>query len=254
MIKRITILLLILSALFGYTSQSIASTTDLNALNVTVNDQPVVFNNDHPFISKTGQTVIPLRIVAESLGAQVNWDDQSQQISISKGSKIIEMKIGDNKALVNNKETGVFDSTLFSKNGRAMIPVRIIAELLDAQVSWEATTKTVGLTINNGYNLPAQTDLQIVTPLPSSNPDKVDIRITIFLNKDLPIQYANVESVLRSKFDESLVTQIVNHVSLKKESNMDLEYAKWKVNGQNIEVSSETGSDTILIKICLPRT
>ncbi len=54
-----------------------------------------------------------------------------------------------------------------------------------------------------------------------------------------------MESVFRSKFDQSLIMQIVNQVSLKKDANTELKYAKWKVNGQNIEVSSETGSDTL---------
>lgn len=53
----------------------------INNVNAEVNGQP--FTLDVPPKSVEGRTMLPLRFVAEKLGAKVNWDGNTQQITIS---------------------------------------------------------------------------------------------------------------------------------------------------------------------------
>ena len=55
------------------------------ALSITVgsyvmNVNGVFVQNDSPAINKNGRVYIPLRVIAEALGAKINWDAQTETI------------------------------------------------------------------------------------------------------------------------------------------------------------------------------
>lgn len=69
-------------------TQTLTITLDDNTVSLTVgssiatvNGKSVTLTND-PYISGSGRTMIPLRFIAENLGMQVNWDQNTQSIDI----------------------------------------------------------------------------------------------------------------------------------------------------------------------------
>jgi hypothetical protein len=54
------------------------------------------------------------------------------------------LKIGENKAVINGK-TVTFDTRAEFKNGRTMVPLRFVSEVLGAKVTWDQNTKTVDI-------------------------------------------------------------------------------------------------------------
>ena len=66
-------------------------------------------------------TVVPIRFIAESLGANVKWDSIKKQAVITL----------DGKTVVVGKEEGSINL-----NGRILVPLRYISENLDANVLW----------------------------------------------------------------------------------------------------------------------
>ncbi|MBC7194319.1 MAG: PKD domain-containing protein [Caldisericia bacterium] len=113
-----------------------------------VNDE--IKNMDVAPIILEGRTLLPIRYVAEALGATVGWDGVEKKVTISFKDKIIELWIGNNTARVNGEYKYIDPSNPNVKpliiSGRTMLPIRFIAENLGCKVDWNAELKEVKIT------------------------------------------------------------------------------------------------------------
>ncbi|MDD4569936.1 MAG: copper amine oxidase N-terminal domain-containing protein, partial [Tepidanaerobacteraceae bacterium] len=66
----------------------------------------------------------------------------TRTVILKRDDTVIRLKIGENKAEVNDK-TIVFNTSAILENNRTMVPVRFISEALGAKVGWNQETKTV---------------------------------------------------------------------------------------------------------------
>lgn len=88
------------------------------------------------------RVMLPARLVAESLGANVQWQAQTKQVVITKDTTTIILTIGVDTALVNGKAVKL-DSPAFIADNRTYTPIRFIAENLGANVEWNSADQTV---------------------------------------------------------------------------------------------------------------
>ncbi len=97
-----------------------------------------------------GRTLLPIRWVAEPLGATVGWDGVEKKVTVTLKSTTIELWIGKNIARVNGVDTPIDPNNPkvvpMIISGRTMLPVRFVAENLGCQVDWDSNTKTVTIT------------------------------------------------------------------------------------------------------------
>ena len=98
--------------------------------------------NDVAPIISGDRTFLPIRLIAESLGATVGWDEAEQSVTIVKDGTTIVIYIGQAFATVNGEPVQL-DAPAFIANDRTYLPVRFVAENLGATVSWDAETKEV---------------------------------------------------------------------------------------------------------------
>jgi hypothetical protein len=112
-------------------------------ISVTVNGKPVSY--DVLPVVQDGRTLVPLRAIAQTMGAQVQWDDQSRSISMTRGDKTVSLGIDSTAATVNNAPVNL-DVPATIVNGRTMVPARFISESLGAQVTWDQYSKTASIT------------------------------------------------------------------------------------------------------------
>ncbi|MCL2455987.1 MAG: copper amine oxidase N-terminal domain-containing protein, partial [Defluviitaleaceae bacterium] len=89
-----------------------------------------------PFISG-GRTMVPLRVVAEGLGADVNWNAPTETAIITHNGK--EIRLTANRALPDGMGTPVIE------NGRTFVPVRFVAENFGAEIDWDGAAQTVSI-------------------------------------------------------------------------------------------------------------
>ena len=94
-----------------------------------------------PYI-KNDRTYIPVRFITESLGASVEWNGDTQEVTIRSEEAVIILKIGNKTIKVDNKQYKM-DAAPEIVNDRTMLPVRFIAEHLNCEVNWEASTSSV---------------------------------------------------------------------------------------------------------------
>lgn len=94
---------------------------------------------------KEGRTFLPLRAIAEAFGAQVTWVPETQGITVVLGNNQIGLQIGNNTAVVNGNVLSIVPP--YIKNGRTMVPIRVIAEGFGAQVEWDPVNYIVTITM-----------------------------------------------------------------------------------------------------------
>lgn len=87
-----------------------------------------------PFI-QTGRTYVPIRFISEKLGATVNWNQSTKEVTIQKDGKTMRWTVGNRQVKV-NQQTVMQDAPLLLKNGSTFVPVRFVAGQLNTSVEY----------------------------------------------------------------------------------------------------------------------
>lgn len=150
--RRFRMVMLLVIAVFSLGISNVASATGISTQpKVLINGEELVIKGQQP-LNIQGSIFLPLRVIFEALGAHVSWDNIAQMLTATKedptlieffGHKQIELKLGDSKALLNGEKEVKLAAPARKVNGTVMVPLRFVAEALDAQVSWDAKTRTV---------------------------------------------------------------------------------------------------------------
>jgi hypothetical protein len=118
---------------------------------VMINGITVAFPDTQPYIDSNSRTMVPIRFVAENLGSKVSWDEKSKTVTITKNSKIICLVI-DSRSYIINSNSMLMDTVPAIKEGRTMVPLRFVGEVLGVQTKWEAEIRTVNILMDSDYN------------------------------------------------------------------------------------------------------
>ena len=106
---------------------------------VKYNGYTVAFPDAQPRVNADNRTLVPIRFVAEKMGADVAWNGDTKTATISKDGTVVEITIG-NKTLKVNKNgeasTVTMDTVAEIAEGRTLVPVRFVAEALGAWVGY----------------------------------------------------------------------------------------------------------------------
>lgn len=97
-------------------------------------------------VNLDGFTYVPLRALGEILGAKVDWDGETQTVTYTRGSRVIKLKVGEMKALVDGKEV-LLPAPSRLVGSSTFIPLRFISENLGVKVVWNGTTKSITLIV-----------------------------------------------------------------------------------------------------------
>jgi hypothetical protein len=119
--------------------------TPIHAAGITVNLDGSEIQFDQPPITQNNRTLVPLRAIFEALGAKVDWDNDTKNITATKDNMVINLKIGSRATKVNGKTVNL-DQAAIEMNGRTLVPLRFIGESLGATVNWDESTQHVDLT------------------------------------------------------------------------------------------------------------
>ncbi|CAN7753583.1 copper amine oxidase N-terminal domain-containing protein [Paenibacillus sp. LjRoot56] len=115
-------------------------------LGVQVNGEKIVFTDAQPYIDEqTSSTMVPVREIAEKLGAKVDWNPSLEQVTFRDQHATTSLTIGQKIASVDGKQVEL-DAPAVLKNDRTMVPLRAVSESLGADVDWVGERNLVLIT------------------------------------------------------------------------------------------------------------
>lgn len=114
----------------------------VNGRLTTMDQPPTIINN---------RTLVPLRFIGETLGAEVDWNADTKEVTYRLEGDTIQLTIDSREALVNG-ETVQLEVAPLILNGRTLVPARFVSEALGFDVEWQAHYRMV--VINTPYTDP----------------------------------------------------------------------------------------------------
>ena len=102
---------------------------------MTIGSTDYVVNNDiltgdaAPYVDSNWRTMVPFRVLGETFGATVNWDQDAQTVTYTLGDTELTMTIGEETYTVNGDEK-TMDTAPVLSGDRTFVPVRFVAEAL----------------------------------------------------------------------------------------------------------------------------
>lgn len=99
----------------------------INGNKSTTDTTPIIQNN---------RTFVPIRALVEAFGAEVEWDEKAQKVTINYGTQEVVMTIGSKTYTVDGKQKTMDVAPFIVKeSSRTMVPVRFVAEALGFKVT-----------------------------------------------------------------------------------------------------------------------
>ncbi|WP_282942594.1 DUF5050 domain-containing protein [Paenibacillus sp. RC67] len=117
--------------------------TDSN-ISITVNGVEVFADTPSFIQTDVGVTFVPIRVVSETLGANVKWNESTGSVLIKKAETELELTANQSIAKINGQNVRL-EAPPVMQNGRLMVPIRFISEGLGVKVSWNQPSRTVNL-------------------------------------------------------------------------------------------------------------
>ncbi|KNY27065.1 copper amine oxidase N-terminal domain-containing protein [Pseudobacteroides cellulosolvens] len=111
--------------------------SNITGIKMFVDGQLIEFSkyeNVNPAIID-GRVLVPLRAIAESLGATVEWIASDKLIRIKLYDKVVELVLDSKTALKNGQKINL-DVPAKVISGRTLVPVRFISESFSRTVEW----------------------------------------------------------------------------------------------------------------------
>ena len=108
----------------------------INNRNILVNNRTIT--NDVAPVIVDNRTMVPIRVITETLGGTAHWNADTQTVTLNIDGKTLTMTIG--------QTISGFDAAPIILNDRTYVPVRYVAERLGAMVEWDGMTQQIIIT------------------------------------------------------------------------------------------------------------
>ena len=208
----------------------------MNGNNVQVREVPIILNGqsvvlEDPSFILIDRTLVPLRFVAESFGAEVDWVQKTKTAIVTHNNKKINLTI-DSPDVTINQDKYLLDKnsipklvTFANKNdAKTMVPIAFISTILGFEVGYDEVTRQPF--INAAPTPEEETDDEVVELAPETDVDK---------DKDENKDEENEENKEEEKKEEPLISK-EEMENLNVISDIYLDY----INGKDVIVVEGT--------------
>lgn len=135
--NKLIAVVLVFLVLFGIGVYPCSASDDItlviNGKTVDSDVNPMIIN---------GRTMVPVRILFDTFGADVLWNESLRQVIISTATSVIVFTIGSKTAYIDGVGRTV-DVPPTIVDGRTLVPIRFISDVLHYDVVWNGSARTV---------------------------------------------------------------------------------------------------------------
>lgn len=169
--KILSLLLVLIISVCGITVIAAPADIEVRVDNITVeyDVKPIIIDD---------RTMVPIRKTAEVLGAEVTWDDSVKTATITFEDRVVKMTQNEPYIYINDIRL-TMDTSVKNVDSRILIPVRFLAEALDASVMWDHNQRIVEILTQHHYVEIGDNKITIGDPVSSvknifGEPDRID--------------------------------------------------------------------------------
>jgi hypothetical protein len=123
---------------------------------LTVDGQRIV--SDVPPVTQAREAFVPLRAVADGLGADMDYDAKTATVTLSRGDDVLRMHLGDNQATLNGRKL-MLSHAPFEVRGRTMVGLGVIARAFGSHVRYDQTHANIDVVTPGGSQSNAEQDV-----------------------------------------------------------------------------------------------
>jgi len=188
-----------------------------DVVKIMVDGRTVTFREDAKPTILNDRTYVPVRRVLETMGARVKWNAEDRTVHITSNNNVIELLLTiDSPKIKVTTYTSVLEAeedTITSDvapiiiNDRTMLPIRVIAEALQATVEFTDEEKLVTIT-----TIKAKKTAEVQY---NADTQKDDFKVEEAVSKDIPKLTISSDSKNIKKGDEVIVKVKVSDLSKK---------------------------------------
>lgn len=126
---------------------------------VLIDGQVIKRQMDVKPLIKNDRLMLPLRSLAEMIGAKVEWDPQTRTAIFTNKGLVAKIQIDGNEIVLSNGKVIKMDSKPLNINGRILLPISNVANVfgltngntkdgIDQNIEWDGDNKTVEINLN----------------------------------------------------------------------------------------------------------
>ena len=143
------------------TSKAKKYTLNLNSgeYEVLINGKVIKRQMDVKPLIKNDRLMLPMRNLAEMIGAKVEWDSKTRTASFTNNGLVAKIQIDGNEIVLSNGKVIKMDSKPLNINGRILLSVSYVANVfgftngntkdgIDQNIEWNSDNKTVEINLN----------------------------------------------------------------------------------------------------------
>ncbi len=174
------------------------------SVNIVINN--VSYNNQGAPSPETinSRVYVPLRLVSEGLGYNVEWDSKTHTVLIDSSKSDIKStaNVGSNVQIyINGKQVKLNAANgipYFTPNGYTMVPVRLVAEELGANVTWNSSSQSVIINTKGSSSEPSTPSNQGQTTAKPKSASEVTLMGSSYCSLEQMQRYLNnVEATVK---------------------------------------------------------
>lgn len=173
----INLSLLIIMVMLVFSSKTFAASQIklvLNGKDVTSSATPII---------EKGRTLVPIRFIAEEMGANVEWNGKDRVVTIEKDKRTVVLKIDSHLVQYQDEEKscGLVDIPPKIIDRHTFVPLRLVSNALGIGIEWDENNRIVSIdsnvkvdkvpfydvkisSIQSGQAIKGKTNLQISLP------------------------------------------------------------------------------------------
>jgi hypothetical protein len=137
------------------------------------NQTPGISMDAAAYIDPTsGRTLVPVRYLADALGATTNWDGTTHTVTVTTTVYTIQLVIGSARLTVDG-QAQTMDAAPVINNGRTYLPARWVAQAMGYDVDWDAANKIVVIYPMSSIGEPAYNFVIAQAQQNAAKPDQV---------------------------------------------------------------------------------
>lgn len=231
----------------------------LEDVKLIVNDYEILSTEEKPFITKDGITYVPVRSIGEILGGEVSWDKLSRSFVITKDRETIKIPVGKKYIKLNNIEFP-YNANAYIEKGQGMLPLRVIAELLNCTVNWYNEGDSFVIHIKNKESLEKTiycsnflVPKDISCQIKFYEDEKkfwlvTDVKLDI--QEEISLYWQELNNLLSQRIPGDLVDEVLRYAQSKREEKDKLA-KKFYFDGEKkyIHVYSQNYWDNVVITV-----